>query len=100
MPSSVHAPPVVMAGLVYVATCATCGSAAQRYVKTGVDSTTAFNARTGKQVWRNPAGKYSSPIVADQDRVYLVGRSMVYGMKPVKPKQVRKAQRRAAAAKR
>jgi outer membrane protein assembly factor BamB len=97
MPSSVHAPPVVMAGLVYVATCATCGSAAQRYVKTGVDSTTAFNARTGKQVWRNPAGKYSSPIVADQDRVYLIGRSMVYGMKPVKPKA--KQQRRKARAK-
>lgn len=100
MPSSVHAPPVVMAGLVYVATCATCGSAAQRFVKNGVDSTTAFNARTGKQVWRNPAGKYSSPIVADQDRVYLIGRSMVYGMKPVKPKQARQgkqAQRRAQA---
>ncbi len=92
MPSSVHAPPVVMAGLVYVATCATCGSAAQRYVKNGVDSTTAFNARTGKQVWRNPAGKYSSPIVADQDRVYLVGRSMVYGMKPIKAKQRAKFQ--------
>jgi outer membrane protein assembly factor BamB len=89
MPSSVHAPPVVMAGLVYVSTCATCGSAAQRYVKNGVDSTTAFNARTGKQVWRNNAGKYSSPIVADQDRVYLVGRSMVYGMKPVKAKRAR-----------
>jgi outer membrane protein assembly factor BamB len=97
MPSSVHAPPVVMAGLVYVSTCATCGSAAQRYVKNGVDSTTAFNARTGKRVWRNPAGKYSSPIVADQDRVYLVGRSMVYGMQPVKPKQARKAKQRAAA---
>jgi outer membrane protein assembly factor BamB len=102
MPSSVHAPPVVMAGLVYVSTCATCGSAAQRYVKNGVDSTTAFNARTGKQVWRNPAGKYSSPIVADQDRVYLVGRSMVYGMKPVKPKakQGRSARKQAAATKR
>jgi outer membrane protein assembly factor BamB len=96
MPSSVHAPPVVMAGLVYVATCATCGSAAQRYVKTGVDSTTAFNARTGKQVWRNSAGKYSSPIVADQDRVYLVGRSMVYGMKPVQAKQGGKARKQAA----
>ena len=89
-----------MAGLVYVSTCATCGSAAQRYVKTGVDSTTAFNARTGKQVWRNPAGKYSSPIVADQDRVYLVGRSMVYGMKPVKPKQAGETRQRAGAAKR
>jgi outer membrane protein assembly factor BamB len=96
MASSVHAPPVVMAGLVYVSTCATCGSAAQRYVKNGVDSTTAFNARNGRQVWRNNAGKYSSPIVADQDRVYLTGRSMVFGMRPIKPKRQR--QRRAAAA--
>ena len=87
MPSSVHAPPVVMGGLVYVATCATCGSAAQRYVKNGVDSTTAFNARTGRKVWRNNAGKYSSPIVADQKRVYLTGRSMVFGLKPVKRKR-------------
>lgn len=87
MPSSVHAPPVVLDGLVYVSTCSTCGSAAQRYVKTGTDSTTAFNARTGKQVWRNPAGKYASPIVADQDRVYLTGRSIVFGLKPVEPRR-------------
>jgi outer membrane protein assembly factor BamB len=96
MPSSVHAPPVVLDGLVYVATCATCGSAAQRYVKNGVDSTTAFNARNGRRVWRNRAGKYSSPIVADQDRVYLTGRSMVYGMRPVTRKQVRQAKARRA----
>jgi outer membrane protein assembly factor BamB len=89
MPSSVHAPPTVLDGLVYVATCATCGSAAQRYVKQGVDSTTAFDARTGKQVWRNNAGKYAAPIIADQDRVYLTGRSMLYGMKPVKAKAQR-----------
>ncbi len=87
MPSSVHAPPAILDGLVYVATCATCGSAAQRYVKQGVDSTTAFNAKTGKQVWRNNAGKYASPIIADQDRVYLTGRSMLYGLKPVRAKQ-------------
>jgi outer membrane protein assembly factor BamB len=93
MPSAVHAPPAVLDGLVYVATCATCGSAAQRYVKMGVDSTTAFNARTGRQVWRNPAGKYASPIVADQDRVYLTGRSVLFGLKPVKgSKQQQKKQ--------
>lgn len=89
MPSSVHAPPVVMGGLVYTSTCATCGSAAQRYVKQGVDSTTAFNARTGRKVWRNNAGKYSSPIVADQDRVYLTGRSIVYGLKPIRRRSQR-----------
>jgi outer membrane protein assembly factor BamB len=98
MPSAVHAPPVVMDGLVYVSTCATCGSAAQRFVKMGTDSTTAFNARTGKQVWRNNAGKYAAPIVADQDRVYLIGRSMLYGMKPVKAKRAAKHRRHEATA--
>jgi len=87
MPSAVHAPPTVLNGLVYVSTCATCGSAAQRFVKMGVDSTTAFNAKTGKQVWRNNAGKYAAPIIADQDRVYLTGRSVVFGLKPVKAKK-------------
>jgi outer membrane protein assembly factor BamB len=102
MPASVHAPPVVLDGLVYAATCATCGSEAQRYVKQGVDSTTAFNAKTGKQVWRNPAGKYAAPIIADQQRVYLTGRSVLFGLKPVGKQQRRqsgaKASPRAAAA--
>jgi outer membrane protein assembly factor BamB len=101
MPSAVHAPPTVLAGLVYVSTCATCGSEAQRFVKMGVDSTTAFNARTGKQVWRNAAGKYASPIVADQERVYLTGRSVLFGLKPVKAKRAKpksaQARRRARA---
>lgn len=99
MPSAVHAPPTVMGGLVYAATCATCGSAAQRYVKMGVDSTTAFNAQTGKRVWRNAAGKYAQPIVADQDRVYLVGRSMLFGLRPVKGKSADAKKQRAAAKK-
>jgi outer membrane protein assembly factor BamB len=98
MPSAVHAPPVVMDGLVYVSTCATCGSAAQRFVEMGTDSTTAFDARTGKRVWRNAAGKYSAPIVADQDRVYLVGRSMLYGMKPIKAEHAAKHRRHKAMA--
>ncbi len=100
MPSGVHAPPTVLDGLVYVATCATCGSAASRYVKMGVDSTTAFNARTGKRVWRNPAGKYASPIVADEERVYLTGRSVLFGLKPVKGKAKGSAQKGEAKRKR
>ena len=86
MPSAVHAAPTVMDGLVYVATCATCGSEASRFVKMGVDSTTAFNARTGRQVWRFRAGKYANPVVADQDRVYLTGRSFLYALDPRKAK--------------
>jgi len=82
MPSAVHAPPVVMKGLVYVSTCATCGSAAARFVKTGKDGTTAFDARTGKFRWRTRFGKYASPIIADQKRVYLTGRSVLYALEP------------------
>lgn len=80
MPSAVHAAPVIMNGLVYAATCGTCGSAAARSVKTGVDSTTAFNAFNGRRVWFTRAGKYASPIVADQDRTYLIGRAHIYAL--------------------
>ncbi|MGI8945388.1 MAG: PQQ-binding-like beta-propeller repeat protein [Thermoleophilaceae bacterium] len=83
MPSAVHAPPVVMGGLVYASTCSSCGSAASRAVKMGRDSTTAFDVRSGKKRWFNNAGKYASPIVADQDRVYLTGRSFQYALEPV-----------------
>ena len=92
MASAVHAPPVVMKGLVYAATCATCGSAASRFVKMGKDGTTAFKARTGRRVWHNNSGKYASPIIADQDRVYLVGRSFLYALEKPKAKK-RKARR-------
>lgn len=94
MASAVHAPPVVMKGLVYAATCATCGSAASRFVEMGKDGTTAFTAKTGKVRWRNNAGKYASPVIADQDRMYLVGRSFLYGMeKPRAKKRKKKAAR-------
>lgn len=83
--SAVHSPPTVMAGLVYVAACSSCGSEASRFVKMGdKDLTVAFNARTGKQVWSFPNGKYAGPIIADQDRVYLTGRSILYGLEPRK----------------
>jgi outer membrane protein assembly factor BamB len=97
MESAVHAPPVVMDGLVYASTCATCGSAASRFVKMGKDGTTAFNARTGRKVWHNNAGKYASPIIADQDRVYLTGRSYLYALEPKskeRPAKKRSARRR------
>jgi outer membrane protein assembly factor BamB len=87
MASAVHAPPVVMRGLVYAATCATCGSAASRFVKMGRDGTTAFNARNGRRVWHNNSGKYASPIIADQNRVYLVGRSFLYALERPRAKK-------------
>jgi outer membrane protein assembly factor BamB len=58
--------PVVMAGLVYAST---------------RSKTFAVDARTGKQVWRFGDGRYT-PIIADEDRVYLVGWKKIYGLKP------------------
>jgi outer membrane protein assembly factor BamB len=57
--------PTVMNGLVYLATLK--------------ERTYALNARTGKRVWSFPDGKYT-PIVADSERVYLVGHARVYGL--------------------
>ncbi len=94
MDSSVHSAPVVMDGLVYAAACSSCGAEASRYVKTGDrDLTVAFDANTGKEVWRFPNGKYASPVIADQDRVYLTGRSFLYGLKPKASGGPRKAAR-------
>jgi outer membrane protein assembly factor BamB len=81
---AVHAAATVLHGLVYYATCSTCGSAAQRTVKRGPDGTYALDARTGRLVWRTGQGKYANPIVADEKRVYLTGRANVYGLKPAR----------------
>jgi outer membrane protein assembly factor BamB len=78
-PGSITGAPTVMSGLVYFSVCGTCGLGGSRYVERGRPQTFALNARTGRVVWRFPDGKYS-PIVADRDRVYLVGRTRVYGL--------------------
>jgi outer membrane protein assembly factor BamB len=39
----------------------------------------ALDARNGKLLWEFGDGQYS-PLVADRDRVYLVGHARVYGM--------------------
>lgn len=57
--------PTVVAGRVYFATLK--------------GTTYALDARTGSQVWTFPDGKYS-PVVADADRLYLVGYAKVYGL--------------------
>jgi outer membrane protein assembly factor BamB len=49
------------------------------YFATLKGRTYALNAATGKQVWSFPDGKYS-PVVADRDRLYLVGYAKLYGM--------------------
>ena len=79
-PSAVHGAPTVMAGLIYFANCGTCGRNATRYVERGAPRETfALNARTGKLVWTYPDGKWS-PIVADEERVYLVGAGSLYAL--------------------
>jgi outer membrane protein assembly factor BamB len=80
-PASIHGAPTVMDGLVYFSTCGMCGQHGSRYAKLGPRRTFALDARTGKRVWTFPDGKYS-PIVADSARVYLVGKTRLYGLEP------------------
>ena len=40
-----------------------------------------LDAVTGRQVWTFPDGKYS-PVVADRERLYLVGYARIYGLVP------------------
>ena len=58
---------------------ASLGTGTTRHVEDGPYRTFALDARTGKLVWQFPDGHYS-PLVADDRRVYLVGRATVYGL--------------------
>jgi outer membrane protein assembly factor BamB len=49
------------------------------YFSTFKERTYALDARTGKQLWTFEDGKYGG-VVADLDRLYLVGHARVYGM--------------------
>jgi outer membrane protein assembly factor BamB len=71
--------PTVMAGLVYYSTFGKFTNSHQRRVEDGPYRTFALDARTGKPIWQFPDGQYS-PLVADEDRVYLVGSESVYGL--------------------
>jgi outer membrane protein assembly factor BamB len=82
-PGSIIGAPTVMGGLIYFSICGTCGSNASRRVEFGRPKTFALDARRGRLVWTFPDGKYS-PIVADRQRVYLVGRTRLYAFKPRK----------------
>jgi outer membrane protein assembly factor BamB len=57
--------PTVIAGRVYFATLKR--------------RTYALNAKTGGRLWSYPDGKYS-PVVADADRLFLVGYARIYGL--------------------
>jgi outer membrane protein assembly factor BamB len=77
---AVHSAPTVVDDLVYYAVCSSCGSAAQRSVARGLDSTHAVRARDGKRVWRFPGGKYANPVVADEERIYITGRAHQFAL--------------------
>ena len=80
-PSAIHGAPTVLDGLVYFATCGTCGSRGVRYAKRGPALTIALDAQTGQRVWTFRDGRYS-PVVADSMKVYLSGQSVIYGLVP------------------
>ena len=49
----------------------------EKHLKNG--RTYALNARTGKEIWSFPDGKYT-PVVAAGERLFLIGYGVVYGM--------------------
>jgi outer membrane protein assembly factor BamB len=51
------------------------------YFSTLKKKTFGLDTRNGKQLWAFDDGQYS-PLVADEERVYLVGVKRVYGMTP------------------
>ena len=74
--------PTVIAGRVYFATLA--------------GTTYALDARTGAQLWTFPDGKYS-PVVADANRLYLVGNARLYGLDEMRGQTARTPERRVGA---
>ena len=106
-PGAIHGAPTAMAGLVYFSTtnAAIATSRAKRYIKAGKRGTYALDAATGKLVWRRPGVGQYSPIVADEERVYLTGSTRVFALEPkaakkrdakkdAKPTKQRKKKRR------
>ena len=69
-----------MDGLLYFSTCGGCGQHGLRYGKPGKSGTYALDIATHKIVWSFPDGQYS-PIVADNERVYLAGKGLIYGLR-------------------
>ena len=49
------------------------------YFSTFAERTYALDAARGRELWRWPDGKYS-PVVADRERIYLVGLGRLFGM--------------------
>ena len=51
----------------------------EKHLKNG--RTYALDARTGKELWTFPDGKYT-PVVAVRGKLFLIGYGVVYGMVP------------------
>ena len=62
------------------------------YFATLAGTTYALDARTGARLWTFPDGKYS-PVVADANRLYLVGNARVYGLDEARARTARNAER-------
>ena len=75
--ASIHGAPTVLSGLVYFSTCGRCGHRGSRYAKLGRRATFALDPRSGRIVWRFGDGHYS-PVVADAERMYLMGDTTLY----------------------
>jgi outer membrane protein assembly factor BamB len=58
------------------------------YFATLSGTTYALDARTGARLWTFPDGKYS-PVVADANRVYLVGNARLYGLEEARARTSR-----------
>lgn len=80
--SAVHGAPTVVSGVVYFSSCGTCGHRGRRSAKLGARRTYGVDARSGKLLWSFPDGRYS-PVVADSERLYVVGDTRVHGFVPV-----------------
>jgi outer membrane protein assembly factor BamB len=59
--------PVILDGIVYFSTLK--------------GRTFGLDARNGKKIWDFPDGEYN-PLVADEERVYLIGHLRIYGLEP------------------
>ena len=79
-PAAVHGAPTLMDGLLYFSTCKGCGRNGIRSAKAGPAGTYALDIVTHTIVWTFPDGQYS-PIVADNERVYLAGKGLIYGLR-------------------
>jgi outer membrane protein assembly factor BamB len=88
-PAAIHGAPTVVDGIVYFSTCGTCGQHGSRSAKRGPFVTLGLDARNGRRVWRFGDGQYS-PVVADGERIYVAGRTHVYGFEPVRKKRKRR----------